>query len=154
HGRQPLAERRPLTGRWATAGPVTEGIPAVPSLGGCRKRATLLTMCLVVHPANLGHLWHEADTGAPWRAVPASVAPDKGMLVGIPVGRRPACGGRELLPGREAAALERQGPQDLPPGLDQVQVGGIFGLEDELPTRMGQAEEQHVVGVLHVEVIQ
>src|SRR6266436_5349218 len=86
--------------------------------------------------------------------MPAATPPDEGMLVGIPVGRRHACGGCELLPGREAAALERQGPQDLPPRLDQVQVGGVGWLEDELPTRVGQAEEQHVVGMMHVEVIE
>src|SRR5260370_30147161 len=109
---------------------------------------------LVVHPANLGHLWHEANARAAWRAVAAPAPPDKRMLVGIPISRRLPHGSSQVLPGREPPPLEGQRTEHLPPRLDQVEVGGVGGLEDELPARMGQAEEQHVVGMVDVEIVQ
>ena len=45
----------------------------------------------------------------------------------------------ELLPRLEPTALQRQGAQHLPPRLDQVEVGRVRRLEDELPAGMGQA---------------
>ena len=50
----------------------------------------------------------------------------------------------DLGPGLEATAFQCQRAQDFPPRLDQVQIGRIFGLEDELPARMGQREQEHV----------
>src|SRR5690349_6732517 len=82
-----------------------------------------------------------------------ATAPDEGMLVLVPVGGCAFDGVRDLGPGLEAAAFQRQGAQDLPPGLDQVQVGSVLGLEDELPARMEQAEQQHVRRAVGVEVV-
>ena len=59
----------------------------------------------------------------------------------------------DLGPGLEAAAFEGQRAQDLPPRFDQVQVSRVLGLEDELPARVGQSEEQHVGGAVDVEVV-
>ena len=72
--------------------------------------------------------------------------------------RVPVCGGTldglfDLGPGFEAAPFESQGAQDLPPRFDQVQVSRIFGLEDELPARMGQSKEQHIGGAVEIEVV-
>jgi hypothetical protein len=41
----------------------------------------------------------------------------------------------------------------LPPGLYQVEVGGVLRLEDELPARVGHVEQQHVVGLVGSEVV-
>src|SRR5438445_4763805 len=82
--------------------------------------------------------------------MPAATTPDEGVLVGVPVRRRRGHGLLDLGPRLEAAAFERQGAQDLPPGLDQIQVGGVLGLEDELPTRVRQREQQHVGGAVSV----
>jgi hypothetical protein len=61
-----------------------------------------------------------------------SPSPDKGMLMGIPVGC--GCLNRllDLLPGLKASAFERQRTQDLPPRFDQIEIGRIRGLVDEL----------------------
>src|SRR5215213_6024072 len=80
--------------------------------------------------------------------------PDEWMPVIVPVRRGPCDGLLDLGPGFEAAALQRQRAQHLPPGLDQVQVGGIFGLKHELPARMQQAEQQHVGRAVDVEVVE
>src|SRR6476661_4132706 len=82
-----------------------------------------------------------------------TTAPDEGMFVLVPVGGCLFDGLRDLGPGLEAAAFQRQGAQDLPPGLDQVQVGRVLGLEDELPARMEQAEQQHVRRTVGIEVV-
>src|SRR5215208_3121846 len=82
-----------------------------------------------------------------------ATAPDEGMFVLIPVGGCAFDGLLDLGPGLEASTLQRQGAQDLPPGLDQVQVGRVLGLEDELPARMEQAEQQHVRRVVGIEVV-
>src|SRR4051794_29558663 len=82
-----------------------------------------------------------------------ATAPDEGMFVLVPVGGCAFDGLRDLGPGLEASALQRQGAHDLPPGLDQVQVGRVFGLEDELPARMEQAEQKHVRRAVGIEGI-
>src|SRR3954469_19801113 len=84
-------------------------------------------------------------------APPAS--PDEGMLVLVPVGSSASNGLLDLGPGLEAAAFQGQGAQHLPPWLDQVEVGRILGLEDELPARMEQAEQQHVGRAVGAEVV-
>src|SRR3954467_12695515 len=76
------------------------------------------------------------------------------MLVIVPVRGGPFDGLLDLGPGLEAASLQGQGAQHLPPRLDQVQVGGVLGLEHELPARMQQAEQQHVGGAVDVEVVE
>ena len=75
------------------------------------------------------------------------------MLVRVPVRGATPDGLFDLGPGLEASALQRQGAHDLPPGLDQVQVGRVLGLEDELPARMEQAEQQHVRRAVGIEVV-
>src|SRR5215208_5957800 len=82
-----------------------------------------------------------------------ATAPDKGMFVLIPVGGCAFDGLFDLGPGLEASTLQRQGAHDLPPGFDQVQVGRVLGLEDELPARMEQAEQQHVRRAVGIEVV-
>src|SRR3954462_6929572 len=83
-----------------------------------------------------------------------ATAPDEGMFVLVPVGGCAFDGLRDLGPGLEAAPFEGQGAQDLPPGLDQVQVGRVLGLEDELPARMEQAEQQHIRRAVGIEVVE
>jgi hypothetical protein len=50
----------------------------------------------------------------------------------------------DLLPRLEPAALHGEGPEHLQPRLDQVQIGPIPGLEDELPPLVVQREQQYV----------
>ena len=73
-----------------------------------------------------------------------SAAPQEGVHVLVPVRGGAPDGLFNLRPSLEAPALERQRAQDLPPRLDQVQVGRVLRLEDELPARMGEREEQHI----------
>jgi hypothetical protein len=61
-------------------------------------------------------------TGATRQLMSTSAPPDKGMLVGIPIGGSGFDGLHDLLPGLKALAFERQGAQDLPPRFDQIQV--------------------------------
>lgn len=75
------------------------------------------------------------------------------MAVGVPIQGGVVDGLADLLPRLEAAAFEGEGAQHLPPGFDQVQVGGVGRLEDELPAAVGQGEEQHIRGAVDVEVI-
>ena len=84
-------------------------------------------------------------------APPAS--PDEGMLVLIPVGGGAFNRLLDLSPGLEPATFQRQGAEHLPPGLDQVKICGILGLEDELTARMEQAEQQHVGRAVGAEVV-
>ena len=74
--------------------------------------------------------------------------------MGIPVAGRRCDRRADVVPGLEALALEGQGTQDLPPRFDQVQVGGVRGLEDELPPRVGEREEEHIGGAVGAEVVE
>jgi hypothetical protein len=69
-------------------------------------------------------------------------APDKGMFMGVPVSRSGLDGGHHFLPGFKASALKCQGAQDLPPGFNQVQLGGVLGLVDKFPAPMMDHEQQ------------
>ena len=62
----------------------------------------------------------------------ASTTPDKRMLMGIPIGRGCLDCLLDLLPGLKTPAFERQRTQDLPPGFNQIEIGRIRGLIDEL----------------------
>src|SRR6201992_1760006 len=115
------------------------------------KRLTSSLSDLVVHPLSCCELWHGGDPGAAQGAVPPSATPDEGVLVLVPIRGGAPDGLFYLRPSLEAAPFESQRAQDLPPRLDQVQVGRILGLEYELPARVGQSEEQAVgraVGVV------
>src|SRR5215212_8770346 len=83
-----------------------------------------------------------------------ATTPDEGMFVRVPVGGGAFDGLRDLGPGLEAATLQRQGAHYLPPGFEQVQIGRVLGLEDELPARMEQAEQQHVRRAVGIEVVE
>ena len=78
---------------------------------------------------------------ARWPMAP-SPSPNEGMLVSIPVGSCCFNGSGHLLPGLKASPLQSQGAQDLPPGFNQVKIGRILGLIDELPARMVDLEQQ------------
>ncbi len=85
--------------------------------------------------------------------MPAAAPPDKRMLMGIPVG-----GGRlnrlhDLLPGLKAPAFQGQGAQDLPPGFNQIEIGSVRRLIDELPARMMDHEQQQVATMMHLQVV-
>ena len=73
-----------------------------------------------------------------------TASPDKGMLVLVPVGGGAFNGLLDLGPGLEASPFQSQGAEHLPPWFNQVKICGILGLEDELPARVKQAEQQHV----------
>src|SRR3954470_22671929 len=73
---------------------------------------------LVVHPLSCCGIWHDSDPGAARGAVAPSAAPDEGVLVLVPVRGGAPDGLFNLGPGLEAAALEGQRAQDLPPRLD------------------------------------
>lgn len=79
----------------------------------------------------------------------STTAPDVGMLVGIPGGRRLRYGLLDLLPTLKASAFEGQRLEGLPLGLNQVYVRSIRGLKDELPARIRQVEEQDIDSPMH-----
>lgn len=96
---------------------------------------------------------HDPDAGASGGSVPPATAPDVGMATLIPIVPCPRDRLLDLLPRLEVAAGERQRPEGLPLRLDQVEVGSVLGLEDELPAGAGQAEEQDVVGPVRSQVV-
>src|SRR3954447_25536243 len=108
---------------------------------------------LVVHLLSCCGIWHEGDPRAARGAVPPFAAPQEGVLVRVPVRGGAPDSLLDLGPGLEAAALQCQRAQDLPPRLDQVQVGGILGLEHELPARVGKREQEDIGGAVDVEIV-
>src|SRR5215469_10723321 len=86
--------------------------------------------------------------------MPAATAPDERMAMGVPIDGRRLYGCNDLVPGLEPAAFESERAYDLPPGLDQVQIGRVFGLEDKLPARMGQRKEQDIQSPMRTQVVQ
>lgn len=74
--------------------------------------------------------------------------------MGIPVRGAGRDRGGNVVPAGETAALERKTAQDLPPGLDQVEIGSIGGLEDELPARMPQQSEQDIGRAVGAEFVE
>src|SRR6266704_237544 len=124
-------------------------------LGGCRPGLRkLIVGCLVVHSLNTEYLHLEGKLlGTPRRLMPAASPPHKGMFMGIPVGRGRLDGLDDLLPGLKTPAFERQRAQDLPPGFDEVEVGRIRRLIDELPARMMDHEQQQVAAMMHLQIV-
>ena len=82
-----------------------------------------------------------------------AAAPDERVPVLVPVGGGALDGLLDLGPGIEAPPFKDQGAQHLPPRLDEVQVGRVLRLEDELPAWMGQGEQQYVDAGVDVEVV-
>src|SRR5829696_4793460 len=109
---------------------------------------------LVVHPVSLGGYREAGDAAGTGRATTLAPPPDKGMAMGVPVLGGSIESRTELLPRLEAAAREGQRAQYLPPRLDQIEVGGVPRLEDELPARVDQRPEQHVRGAVGCQVVQ
>ena len=70
-------------------------------------------------------------------------ASDRGVAVCIPVDCRAVDRIADLVPTLEAPALESQRTQDLPPGLDQVEIGRKLGLEHYLPARMREQKQYY-----------
>src|SRR5215212_4595605 len=108
----------------------------------------------VVHPLNQCEIWDGGDSEAARLPMTPSTTRDERMPVIVPVGRGSRDRLLDLGPALETAALQRQRAQHLPPRLDQVQVGGILGLEHKFPARMQQAEQQHVGRAVDVEVVE
>src|ERR671938_395245 len=106
------------------------------------KKAPLQDGALVVHPVTLSRSWQYTNAGLAAGAMAPPPAPDEGMPMLVPVGGGLRHGLADLLPGREAPALEGQGAQDFPPRFDQIEIGRVLGLEDELPARIRQTEQQ------------
>src|SRR5215207_3811194 len=108
---------------------------------------------LVVHPRSSCDLRRQAEAGWSPGPMPAASAPNVGMAMRVPVRRRSTDGLLDLRPSLEALAFERQGAQRLPPRFDEIQVGGVRGLEDKLPARMGEGEQQHVGGPMGTQIV-
>jgi hypothetical protein len=72
----------------------------------------------------------------------ATSVPDKWMTMSVSI----SSGGFNCLlnfrPSFKAATFERERAQRLPPRLDQVEIGSILRLKDELPTRMLQTKRR------------
>src|SRR5215217_5074037 len=79
--------------------------------------------------------------------------PDERMLVRVPVGGGAFDGLLDLGPGLEPPSLESQRTQQLPPRLDEVEVGRVLRLEHELPARVSQSKQQHVHAAMDVAVV-
>ncbi len=79
-------------------------------------------------PVCRGYGRHRSDPGLPGPPMPAALAPDLGVASRVPVidGARDRL--LDLFPGLEESALDRQGPERLPPGLYEVAVGGVLGV--------------------------
>src|SRR3954462_14330075 len=82
-----------------------------------------------------------------------TASPDEGMLVLIPVSGGAFNRLLDLGPGFKPATFQSQGAEHLPPWLDQVEVGCILGLKDELPAGMEQAEQQYVRRAVSAEIV-
>src|SRR5260370_39863048 len=92
----------------------------------------------VVHRGSSRNRWNLSNARLASWAIPAAASPHERMAMRVPVGRRRRNGLTHLVPVRKPSPLEGQRPQDRPPGLNQVQVGGVCGVKDELPARMSQ----------------
>ncbi len=83
-------------------------------------------------------LWEHSNGSLPTRPLSATQASDKGTPMGVPVRSSGLNGLTHFLPGFEAAAFKRQGPQHFPPRFDQVEIGRVDELKNALPSGMGQ----------------
>src|SRR3954470_1610869 len=101
----------------------------------------------------LCRLGQECDAGLTTGTMAPPLSPDERMAVRVPVIGRLRDGGGDLVPGLEATSGQGKRVQDLPPRLDQVEGGGVFGLEHHLPAWMGQHEQQHVGGAVAAQVV-
>jgi len=98
-------------------------------------------------------LWQESDTGLTARAMTATMSPEEGMTMRIPVVRCLYDGLGDIGPILEASSGQGEGAQHFPPRLDQVEVGGVFRLEHHLPARVRQHEQQHIGCVVAAQIV-
>jgi hypothetical protein len=108
---------------------------------------------LVVHLLNEHDIWKDSDPKAAWLAVTPTPAPNEGVFVRVPILRNTRDSLLNFHPGVEPSPLQSQRAQDFPPWLDQVQIGRVFWLEDNLPAGMGQVEQEHIEGPVDIEVV-
>src|SRR5918996_241984 len=71
----------------------------------------------------------------------------------VPVSQGLLQGGSQLVWGLKPAALQGQGGQLLPPGLDEVQLAGILGDELDLKLRPGQQPQLNLPAGVYAQVI-
>ena len=86
--------------------------------------------------------------------MPPAPAPDEGMAMDVPGGPSRHHRLADFLPGVEAPDFQGQGAPDFPPWLDEMQIRGVLGLEDELPAGMDQTEQQHSRGAMDAQGIE
>src|SRR5260221_6649121 len=111
-------------------------------------------MRVVVHPARLCNSRGERDARLASWPMASATAPHEGMAMRVPVGSGSRHRLTDLLPTLKSTPLEGERAQDLPSGLNQVEIGGIRGLEDKFPARMRQREEQDIGGPMRAQVVQ
>src|SRR4051812_12259155 len=114
---------------------------------------------MLLNPRLSGSSGKSPDTGdnrdawlSPWPVPPPS-SPDERVAMVVPGGRRLLDRPADLLPGLEPPPVQGQRLEHLPPRLDQVQIRRVFRLEDELPPRVRQAEQQHVGRPVRIQVV-
>src|SRR5229473_2413779 len=100
--------------------PIHRPPPCLAAWRPLENHAILLLTCLVEHPASLAGFWQDRDPGLASDALAPAAPPVERMPMRIPVNGRVPHRLTDLIPGLEAAALERQRAQDLPPGFNQV----------------------------------
>src|SRR5215475_15629382 len=83
----------------------------------------------------------------------ATSAPNKWMTMSVPISRGSFDCLLNFRPSFKAATFERGRAQRLPPRLDQVEIGGILRLRDELPTRMLQTKQENITRAMRAQVI-
>src|SRR5215475_242242 len=83
----------------------------------------------------------------------ATSAPNKWMTMSVPISRGSFDCLLNFRPSFKAATFERERAQRLPPRLDQIEIGGILRLKDELPTRMLQAKQEDITRAMCTQVI-
>src|SRR5260370_6887860 len=108
---------------------------------------------LVVRPRSSSNIRQESNTRLTMWMVTTRMTPNEGMSMLIPIGSGFLHGLPDFIPGLETSSLEGQRAQDFPPGFNQVEIGRVFGLEDEFPTRMGQAEQQDISSAMGAQII-
>ncbi len=108
---------------------------------------------IMVHPLNTSRLGQAGNTKLSRRAMSAPFSPNKGMLVFVPVSAGFCNNWFHLFPGLEPLAFERKRLERLPPRLNQIEIGGIFRLENKFPAWMGQVKEQDIIGFMSCQII-
>src|SRR5215208_984590 len=125
----------------ATLGAVRGEHARVFPLGGTHRAGRRPRSCSTWAPLRCGavpaglpsagdgsHPRHGTDARSPGGAMPPASTPNVGSAVGVAVVAGFLDRVLYLLPGLEKPAGESEGPQRLPPGLNEVEVGGVLSL--------------------------